>query len=188
MKNKILAASFACFAALSANATDFGIYDGDYSFFNGASQITTGSYEVRWGTFAAGVFTPIGGLSSTSVNAGYNDLSSPEIIAQLSLGNNTLIAAGTQLSLNLTLLADDAAYVASANEVILTDSTWVAPTFQLSGPRTDVVFTANTTALKGNYSYNGGNEIFSTVPEPSTFAALAGVSVLGLAALRRRRA
>jgi len=41
-----------------------------------------------------------------------------------------------------------------------------------------------------SFSFNGGNEIINiaAVPEPSTYAALAGVAVLGLAALRRRRA
>jgi hypothetical protein len=188
IKNKLVATAIALASVASSYASDFSIYDGDYSFFDGATQITAGAYEVRWGTYVSGVFTPIAGVSSSDASKGYNDPSSPEISALLSLGNNAAVAAGTQLALNLTLLADDSDYVSAVKEVILTDATWVAPTFVLVAPETAVTFTSSTTALKGSYSFNAGNEIFTIVPEPSTYAALAGVAVLGLAALRRRRA
>jgi hypothetical protein len=191
IKNKFVAAAISLASVVSSYASVFSIYDGDYSFFDGANQITTGAYEVRWGTYVSGVFTPVAGVSSSDASQGYNDPSSPEISALLSLGNNVDIAAGTQLALNLTFLADDSNYVSAVKEVILTDATWVAPTFALVGPEVAVAFTSSTTALKGSYSFNGGNEVFTiapAIPEPSTYAALAGVAVLGLAALRRRRA
>lgn len=175
-----------------AQANVIGLYDENFSIFNGATKITAGVFEARWGTYANNVFTPFFGTNAVAQNAGYVDVETPEFVTNLSQLNNNTVAAGTPLFLAVTLLADGAAYASSNTEAILSDPTWVAPTFvSTPTPFISVFFTANTTALKGQYSFNSGNEIINltstVIPEPSSFAALAGLAVVGMAATRRRR-
>ena len=190
LKHILLGASILA-AVSTVNANSVSLYDDSFSFFNGNTEITSGTYNVLWGTYSSGSFTPLLGVAPSDDNSGYMDISgiNQELTATLAQSNNNNIAAGAQLALAITLQADNTNYDPLPLKVVLTDPTWVAPTFVfLSDPIISVELTNSTTALSGVYSYNGGNEILSTVPEPSTFAALAGVSVLGLAALRRRRA
>jgi hypothetical protein len=46
------------------------------------------------------------------------------------------------------------------------------------------IFSSNTTALVGTFSYNGGNEVIGVVPEPSA-ASLIVLGALSLFALRK---
>jgi hypothetical protein len=53
-------------------------------------------------------------------------------------------------------------------------------------------FSASTTAVKGSFTFASGAEgagidTISFVPEPSTYAAIGGMAVLGVALLRRRK-
>ena len=186
---KILLSASVLLAACSVKANSVSIYDDSFSLFNGATQITTGTYNVLWGTFTGGAFTPLLGVAPSDDNSAYIDVASPELSATFTQTNNSNITAGSQFALAITLLADNTDYVSSLNEVILTDTSWTAPTFVfLADPIISFELTNSTTALKGSYSFNGGNQVLTIIPEPSTYAALAGVAVLGLAALRRRRA
>lgn len=62
----------------------------------------------------------------------------------------------------------------------------------LSQPYKDIFFEAALTGVVLTETFVGGNPTITmalaSVPEPSTYAALAGLSILGLAVLRRRRA
>lgn len=190
MKNILLAATLSAgaFASLS-NANTFGLYDDTFSLFNGETAITSGVFEARWGSWDGSLFTPYLGNNAVAGNSGYIDIESPELVANLSQGDNNNVPVGASLFLALTLIPDDGVYVSSNTEAILTDPSWVAPTFVfLENPFISAVFSQNTTAVKGQFSFNGGNEIINLViPEPSSFAAIAGLAVVGMAATRRRR-
>lgn len=193
---KSIVLSFSCLAgSLSAQTfTGVNLFDDTFSLINGTTPVTTGTYEVRWGSYSGSVFTPYFGVPAGVANDGYvgNPFGAFELFASLTTADNTVISANTQLYLAVTLLADQANYVSSANEIILTDPSWLAPSFALVGDPKDVSLTASTTALKGSYSFNGGNQILTigsatVIPEPSSFAALAGLAAVGMAASRRRR-
>lgn len=199
MKKYIISAAFALASVLTSKAVSYNtisLFDDTFSAKIGTTTINAQSpnYEVLWGTFTGGVFTPIGGSVHTGDNDGYigDPFGSFELSATLSLSNNTTLAAGTQLYLAITSLPDDSNYVTSSFEAVLTDPTWLAPTFDAFASDGLVVsFTAQTTAVKGQFSYNNGNEIInlasSAIPEPSTYAVLAGLAVIGAAAYRKRR-
>lgn len=187
---KITFLAAAGLAASSAFANSVALTDFSFSLFNGDVQVADATLDVRWGTYSGGVFTPFLSAAYNDNNTGYADLSSPELSVSLTQGDNVAVPAGTVLALAITNFDFGTTYTPSEFEVILTDPTWVAPTFALVGlPDLDLTLTSNTTALKGQYSFNGGNEILNlqAIPEPSAFAALAGLAVLGGVATRRRR-
>jgi len=187
LKTSAIAALTLCSSAAFANSV--GIADFTFSFFNGPSAVTTGAYDARWGSFSGGLFTPFLGAVSTNDNLGYFDASGPEIAVTFAQIDNSNVAAGTQLSLSLTLAEYASIFSNAAPQVILTDPSWIAPTFVfLTEPQIVFSFTSNTTAQRGLFSFNGGNEILNTViPEPSSFAALAGLAAVGMVVTRRRR-
>ena len=196
----ILVALAAISSAMAQVRTGIHIIDTSFSLSDGSTAITTSTplLEVRWGTFSGGVFAPVGGNTAISENAGYLGDSFGDgfltVEATLAYATNNVIAAGTPLALAITSIADDGVYSSSAPQVILTDSSWVVPTFDAFAPLAlEAIFSSSTTAVRGQYVFSStGNDTLnfqsSAIPEPSTFAALAGVAVLGLAALRRRRA
>lgn len=177
----------------SAFAGSYIIEDFDYTLNLNGSAISLSTFEARWGTFSGQVFTPLFGIPATDLNKGYISSAGDDMTVSLSAPDNSApLALNTPLALALTTIADDADYSASAAQIVLIDPSWKAPSFTITSSDT-TTFSANTTVLgAGTFSYNSGIEIINIVttaiPEPSTFAALAGVSVLGLAALRRRRA
>lgn len=191
---KLLVASVAAGIASTAYSNSISIFDDTFSFLNGSSSVANGTYDARWGTFSGGVFTPFLGASENVNNSGYIALDpfGNEIQVSFAQTNNNVVAASTQLALAFTATLDGSSYSDSAPQVILTDASWVAPTFVfLSTPIVQFSMTANTTALRGTYSFNGGNQVLniasSAIPEPSSFAAIAGLGILGFAASRRRR-
>lgn len=194
---KKLTASLALIGATvlpcAAQSTGFNLFDDSFTFFNGAQQVNTGLYEVRWGTYSGEVFTPFFGTAATISNDGYlgDPFGAFEIYASITTADNTVIPLNTSIYLAITLLPNDANYTSGSLEVILTDPSWKAPTFVLAGDPLDVSFTASTTAVKGNFSFNAGNEIITiataAIPEPSSFAALTGIGIMGFIATRRRR-
>jgi hypothetical protein len=204
MKSKLLAL-FAIVGSLTGlNAGSVALNDADFTFQLDGATLPGGLYEVRWGSFASGVFSPFYGNLDTINNGAYIDTGfvpgTVELIAALTAGDNSVTGpANTQLYLSFSTLSDDSDYAGATNlnSIVLTDPTWVAGTFTLLGPDLQYSFSSSTTVslLAGqnpatSFSFNGGNEVINivSVPEPSTYAALAGVAVLGLAALRRRRA
>jgi hypothetical protein len=197
MKNiiKFAVIAFAPIAAFAQNFNGVTVVDSTFSLLNGATAVTTGTTDARFGIWNSGTstFTPFYGTVYSASNDGYagDPFGSFEIFLTLGAGDNTTIASGSALAVSISLRPYQSNYEATATEAILIDSGWTAPLFSLSAENSkEYFFTANTTAVKGQYSFNGGNEIINltAVPEPSTYAALAGVAVLGLAALRRRRA
>ncbi len=204
MKHKLLLLAISLSAVAGINAGSVALNDDSFTFQLNGSTVANGLYEVRWGSFSSGVFSAFYGNDDTVNNGAYIDTGSTpgtvELIAALTAGDNSVTGpANTRLYLSLTTLADDTNFSAATNQnsIVLSDPSWVAGTFTLLGPDLQYNFTANTSVslLTGqnpatSFAFNGGNEIINivAVPEPSTFAALAGVSVLGLAALRRRRA
>jgi len=107
-----------------------------------------------------------------------------EISVTLSQINNSIYPQGTQMA--LAIFANTAGDSQALNwsgtpavRGIFTDSSWVAPSFNNSAAFVNFVLTANTTALVGGYTYNGGLENMALIPEPSTLS----LGVLGLAAV-----
>jgi hypothetical protein len=200
MKNILFASLIASVASIASAQpyTGVSIFDDSFSLFNGATQITAASsdLEARFGTFSGGVFTPFLGAAAVSGNDGY--VGDPvagffELSVTLSLANNSLAPLDSLIYLVITNIADGGSYASSPVEAVLTDPSWKAPAIDAFAAEAFAFnFTTNTTALKGTFAFNGGNETINltstVIPEPSTYAALAGVAVLGLAALRRRRA
>lgn len=179
------------FLAATASATSINLYDENYSLFNGDTKLDTGLFDVRWGSYDNGVFTPFLSFDYNENNTGYIDIESPELLVTLTQGDNNVVAAGLQLAISISLREFGTTYESSPLEIILTDPQWIAPTFVLVGSNLTVYFSESTVALKGSYSYNGGNEVLnfvgSAIPEPSAFAAIAGLGILGFAATRRKR-
>ena len=117
-----------------------------------------------------------------------------------SLGATVLISggfAGVNLSNGITTGDKFAAVVFSnSNATVLRGDTytvWTDPTWVIPADGSSLTFsTTNGAALKAITSTStalfSGTVTLTAVPEPSSFAALAGFAVLGLAASRRRRA
>ncbi|MEI6492742.1 MAG: PEP-CTERM sorting domain-containing protein [Verrucomicrobiota bacterium] len=165
----------------------------DDSFIVSNYPVTSNILSGRWGTWDSlnSVFTQ---AVTSSLNAGYVDLSTPELSITLNQLNNTVYTAGTPLA--LAIFTDGSADAQTLNwggtvtrAAVLTDSSWVAPTFGNNANPVDWVFTINTAAVKGTFSYNAGNQLIglATVPEPTTWALLAGSLTMVMVFRRRSR-
>jgi hypothetical protein len=88
------------------------------------------------------------------------------------------------------LTAGGAKQAAITAWAVLTDTSWVAPSFAVNGNAVDFTFTANTQAVIGSFSGGAaggvGIQTITMVPEPSS-ASLLAIGVAGLVALRARR-
>ena len=192
----IIATALSLTAGGLAYAGSVTLSDSDFSVKNsiGATVTAETAFEARWGFFSGGIFTPIYGSASVEGNQGYLYVSpgGNEISVGLSAGDNTVVPAGSALYLAFLDAVDDTVYSGSINQIVLSDPSWIAPTFTAVTPTLDFALTSQTTVVKGQasqYSYNSGNQVisFQSVPEPSSYAALAGMMVLGAVATRRRR-
>lgn len=191
MKKTILAGLLALTAISASQAGTFSIYN-DTLTISGISTKISG----LWGSYSSGVFTPL--LTSTPTpgqNTGFYDgTSTPkELDVTLSQNTNNTIALGVSLYLSIYNLPEGSAYSATANQIVLSDPTWLAPEFSISSTSSPA-FTANTVVNNlsgftgGSYSYNTGNPTISlsAVPEPSTYALML-LGGLGLFFAARRR-
>jgi len=191
MNIKNLAITIACLAiglpTAQTKAETISLYDGDFTILSlpsGAQYLS-----VRWGTWNAGTSTFTQQVFIN--NDGYVDMEGQELSVAINQTNNGVYTAGSLLAMaiftdgsaNASSLAWNNSYTVKA---ILTDASWTAPTFNNNAIMVDKVFTANTTAVVGSYSYNGGLEQITLVPEPST-GALMMIGAAGLVALRRLR-
>lgn len=95
------------------------------------------------------------------------------------------IIAGNQLAI---WAYDTKNITASTDWVILTNPSWIVQPLAVGASvdsRDYTITDVGTTALLGSFA--GQKVITTPVPEPSTYAALVGMVVLGAAALRRKR-
>ena len=190
MKKTILAGLLALAAISASQAGTFSIYSSNLTISGINSPIAA-----LWGSYSSGVFTPLLTSTPTSgLNTGYYDNSGPETAVDLSQNNNNTIAATTTLYLSIYNRAAGLAYSSTVNQIVLSDPTWLAPTFGVTSSNS-VNFTTNTVVNNlsgftgGSYSYNAGTPsvaLASAVPEPSTYALLA-VGAVGLFLSFRRR-
>lgn len=175
-------------SCVGVRAGIIGLYDDSFTVVG----LDTGLIAARWGTYSDGVFTQLlGGAYDAVGNAGYVDLESPELTANLTQGDNANIAPGAFLALAIINIGAAADYSSVAPQVILTDVSWVATVFSPSGGDAGYSFTSNTVAQVGGFTYSAGgfdSITLSTVPEPAAYAGLVGVAALGVVAWRRRRA
>ena len=186
-KIKFLFLSIALVVSAKANSVVLEDFDFSVAGFNNAS----GVIAARWGTYSGGVFTQLLGNSYNALsNSGYVDFSGPELSVYLTQSDNTNVTAGTQLALALIDISENANYSVGAAKVVLVDTNWVVPTFVGTSTSVTYSFSASTSAVVGSFNYNGGNEqmaLVSAVPEPATWAALAGLASLGFCCWRKRR-
>lgn len=188
LKTLILAALLAANASWSETLS---IYDDSFTMVNvpgsvGASGILSG----RWGTWNASTSTFTQAVTS-SLAAGYVDLSGPELSITLNQINSTNYSSGTLMA--LAIFTDGSSDSQSLNyssaynfRAVLTDPLWQAVGFANNANMVNYVFSSNTTAVIGNYSYNSGAEVITLVPEPAT-GSLLFLGGAGLVALRRLR-
>jgi len=205
MKNILLTGLFAIVATTSnLKAETLSIYD-DSFVVNGVPSLAIGKIiSGRWGLWDAGTKTFSQAIVS-SLSAGYVDLSpsAKELSITLNQTSNSTYAAGTPVALaifasnsadsqalNWSLTANGAKQSSIVAWAVLTDSSWVIPTFANNAVPVDVTFTANTQAVLGSFSGGAagglGTQTITMIPEPSS-ASLLALGVAGLVALRARR-
>jgi hypothetical protein len=201
---KIIAAVALPSAAFAINTYNvFTDVSGAIQFYQpGASVEITNSYSFEVGVFAAGTdFESATSIASNfksfgdAVNWDPNLLDAGVGGASLSFSFDELggypngITSATTLSI---WVYDSKAPVVSSDWMILTNSNWVVQPLAVGAAvdsRDYTITDAGTTVRLGAISGNTFALVPApAIPEPSTFAALAGFAVLGLAVSRRRRA
>jgi len=169
---------------MPSKAETVSIYDDSFTISNVPSGALGGILSGRWGTWnsSTGEFTQ---QVANSLNAGYVDLTAaPELAVTLNqtlnLGQssgaiNGIYAPGTSLALAIfTNGSSDAQalnFSSAISGAVLTDSSWITPTFANNANMVDYIFTEATVARLGTFTFNGGNEQigFAVIPEPSSF-------------------
>lgn len=187
----VLVTIVSCIGQDSLRSETLSIYDSDFS----VSNVPSGAIILsgRWGLWDSLNSAFIQDVTS-SLNSGYVDLSGPELSITLNQLNNSIYTTGTPLA--LAIFSDGSPDSQSlnwggsvTNGAILTDPTWLVPIFGNNATPIDWSFHSNTVAVLGTFSFNGGSEqigLVGTVPEPETWALLAG-SLAPLLILRRHR-
>ncbi|NBU68851.1 MAG: PEP-CTERM sorting domain-containing protein [Verrucomicrobia bacterium] len=171
-------------APLKAESVKIADLDGLITVVNIPGLGATQTIGARIGLWNGTTFTSSGNI----VGSGYFDNDLKELSAGISSASNPSgFAAGTLLALAIYNDVSTADFSTTVNRAILTDASWLMPTLAF-GTAVKATFglTANTTAVVGGYSYNGGNQTITLVPEPST-GALMALSAVGMIALRRLR-
>jgi hypothetical protein len=205
MKNKLRTLTISALAVFSLPAGGLAgsvtLEDFDFGLASPSGAPITSTISAMWGTYSAGVFTPLLSNTQQNNNTGYADGSAPELSVVFTQPNNNNITAGASLFVSIFNVpggAGDSTWSSTTPQIVLGDPTWTAPTFQLTTPNLTFELTANTQAQAlaafggstGTYNFNGGDQQIQLVPEPSTYAllSLAGLALGGYAARRRRRA
>jgi hypothetical protein len=188
--DKLLGAFVLLAGASLGRAETLSLYDDTFTMVSVPGSVGSGILSGRWGTWDAGTST-FTQLVTNTLNAGYVDLSGPEMSITLNQTSNSVYASNTLLA--FAIFTDGSAdsqtlsYSPSYNyKAVLIDPLWKAVTFANNANFVNYVFSSNTSAVIGSYSYNGGNEVIALVPEPST-GALMMIGAAGLVALRRLR-
>jgi len=181
-------------ALLAANgswAETLSIYDDSFTLVNVPGSVgSSGILSGRWGVWNSSTSTFSQAVTST-LAAGYVDLSAPELSITLNQINSTNYASGTLMA--LAIFTDGSSDAQALNysptynfRAVLIDPLWQAVGFANNANMVNYVFSSNTTAVVGSYSYNGGAEVISLVPEPATGSLLL-IAGAGLVSLRRLR-
>lgn len=166
----------------SKAASSIVLYDDSFTIMVNNNPVSDRYLSALWGTYSNGIFNPLPN------GTGYVDPGVDFLEMQISYSkiDNSDIAANTLLALAIydaDLINFTAApYNSSYNKAVLTDVSWRAPPFDNTPNMESYVFTSNTTALVGTFSYNGGNETIGVVPEPSTIH----LTLLGLLLLKKK--
>ena len=160
------------------------LYDDSFSVIMNNSPVNNRYMSALWGIYNNGIFSALPN-GTGFVDTGVDFL---EMQINYSKIDNNEIAVNTQLALaiydadlvNFTAVP----YNSSYDKAILTDASWRAPLFDNTSNMESFVFSSNTTALVGTFSYNGGNEVIGVVPEPHT-SSLASIALF--LAFRKRK-
>ena len=128
----------------------------------------------------SGVTTVNGGTLATSTTGSFGSSNITVGTASLNLGNNTSIADTASLFLSSTSTLNLG--FASGFETI--SGLFIAGNAVSSGTYTAAQL--GLLGLGGTFTGAGSLQVTSAIPEPSTYAALAGLGILGFALLRRR--
>lgn len=130
----------------------------------------------------SGVTTVNGGTLATSTTGSFGSSNITVGTASLNLGNNTSIADTASLFLSSTSTLNLG--FASGFETI--SGLFIAGNAVSSGTYTAAQL--GLLGLGGTFTGAGSLQVTSAIPEPSTYAALAGLGILGFALRRRSRA
>jgi hypothetical protein len=185
----------------SSRAGSVSVNDFDISAFAADASPITATISAMWGTYSGGAFTPLLSFTQSAQNTGYLDGSDNEFVVAFIQSDNSIIAADTPMFVSIFNVpggAGTSTWSSSAEQIVLSDPTWVAPTFTLTQPQLDWALTSSTVAMSlaqfggstGTYNFNDGAPQVTLVPEPSTYAllGLAGLALGGYAMRRRKRA
>jgi len=203
MKNTLLTGLVAIVAATSSlKAETISIYDDSFIVQGAPALAVGGIISGRWGQWNAGTAT-FNQAIVNSLNAGYADLSAPELAVALNQTTTTTYASGAQMALAIfasnsadsqalswSLTPGGAKQASVLAYAVLTDASWIAPAFANNAIDVPFTFTANTQAVVGLFSGGAagglGTQTITMIPEPSS-ASLLALGMAGLVALRARR-
>jgi len=176
-------------------AETLSIYDDSFNIAGIPVGFSNYILSGRWGTWDDATSTFTQQITSSVAAAGYVDLSaSPkELSITLNQTSQSTYLSGVQMALAIftTGVSDAQALNWSssplpAHRAVLVDTSWITPVFANNANPVDFLFTANTTAKIGSFSYNAGVETIALIPEPSTFS-LGVIGLTSLLATRKRR-
>lgn len=172
----------------SGLASTLTIFDNSFEVYFEGTSLTNTTLTAVWGTFVGGNFNPNGLLYA---DGGYGpvDLTagSPELQVIINRTDANQYAAGTLLSLAIFHRPDRSNWDGTVARAVLSDPSWTAPAWSLVGNNKNVIFTPNTTAQVGQFTYAAtGNDVITIVPEPSTGLLFCSGALLCLIRSRRR--
>jgi hypothetical protein len=154
--------------------------------FTGRSTIT-GTYVQTAGTMSFD-------LGGTTASSSFQDVGDGFFDNVVIEGGSTLNSLGGNLELNLVHGFENTIQVGNSFRIIDVLSTGsVSGSFVNAASTYELTQFGNIYTFGVNYAGGTGNDVVltlnsvSVIPEPSAFAALAGLGALGLASLRRRR-
>jgi hypothetical protein len=159
---------------------------------------TSSLLSARWGTWDGTQFTQ---SILSDINSGYADPSAPELQVSLNQTDNSNFTAGNKFALAIftdgnTGDRSTLNWSSAKFGTVLIDTNWTIPSFSNNTNAISFILNDSTSAVIGSFVNNGGVQIIgmdaisvttgSNIPEPSSYAAIFGLSVLGMAHFRRR--